>query len=367
MDDFIVREYAVKDKDGKFKIWQEGKLINYQQWLMNKAIANTTSRLQKSQALVDTGMEKPVLAPPPPVIVKQTPKFGLEKIITRLADEFSLRLTVEARDRFARLLLSFFRGARTIVDLRTTLQGSWQSGDIGLQGIDIDGLLKVIKEIDKQIKVAGGEVVSLQINEQKLKDKPYIAKEIADAEIAAKNEIKDTIDKQAIIIQQANIVSNGKIANIGREKPREFVVKKQEPVPDKGIFSWHKRSHSVPAGKVAMDEVKNFTKLVGPIDELKQLDLNMFRRLGSNPTSIVDKIKERINSLSSGSISEKDRVIKAWQSSPVYSLYVRLGRASLEDGLPVDTIIKQQTNAGQPSLTVEEFDAISDLNAKFRF
>ncbi|MFW0862081.1 MAG: hypothetical protein ACKKL6_00635 [Candidatus Komeilibacteria bacterium] len=368
MDDFIVKEYAVKDKDGKFKIWQEGKLVNYQQWLASKAIASTTSRLQRSQAMVDTGMEEPVLAPPAPTIYKQPPKFGLEKIITRLVEEFSLQLTQEARDRFARLLLSFFRGARTAVDLRTSLQGDWKFGDVGLKEVDMDGLLKAVKEIDKKIKENGGEVVSLQIDEKKLKDKPHIAKEIADAEVAAKNEIKDTIDKQASIIQQANAASSGGIANIGKEeKADDFVVKKQEPVEKKGMFSWHKRSHTVPAGKVAMDEVKNFTKLVGPVDELQQLDLNMFRRLGSTPTSIIDKIKERIDSLSNGSVAERDRVIKAWQASPVYGLYVRLGRASLEDGLPVDTIIKQQTNAGQPSLTVEEFDAISDLNAKFRF
>ena len=371
MDDFIVKEYAVKDKDDKFKIWQEGKLINYQQWLASKAVASTTSRMQKSQAIIDTGMEEPILAPPAPVIVKQPPKFGLEKIITRLIDEFSLQLSIEVKERFSRLLLSFFRGARTAVDLRTSLQGTWESGDVGLDNADIDSLLNVIKEIDKQIKSNGGEVVSLQIDAKKLEQKPHIADRIANAEKEAKDEIRDTIDKQANMIKSANEAAKGGIANLGQDNSvgneDSFVVKKQVPKPEKRIFSWNKRSQTVPAGKVAMDEVKNFTKLVGPVDELRQLDLNMFRRLGSNASSIVDRIKERIDSLSSGSIAEKDRVIQAWQASPVYGLYVKLGRASLEDGLPVDSIIKQQTNAGQASLTVEEFDAISDLNAKLRF
>lgn len=369
MDDFIVKEYAVKDKDGKFKIWQKGKLLNYQQWLTSKAIATSTSRLEKNQSLIDTGMEEPVLAPPAPMIVKQPPKFGLEKIINRLVEKFSLQLHEEAKDRFSRLLLSYFRGARTAVDLRTSLVGDWNSGDMGLKEVDIDALLNLIKEIDKQIKSNGGEVVSLQIDANKLKNRPHIAAEIDNARQSAKDEIVKNVDRQAAMIEQANKASAGGIADIGKDidNGNEFVVKKQEPEPEKKLFSWHRRSHAVPAGKVAMDEVKSFVKLVGPVDELRQLDLNMFRRLGPNAKAAVDRIKERIDSLSSGSVVEKDNVIKAWQASPVYSLYVKLGRASLEDGLPVDTIIKQQTNAGQPSLTVDEFDAISDLNAKFRF
>ena len=367
MDDFIVKEYAVKDKDGKFKIWQKGKLVEYQQWLASKAIASSKNKIQRNTAILDTGMEEPVLAPPAPVIVKQVPKFGLEKIVSKLVDKFSLKLDSEVKERLSRLLLSFFRGARTVVDLRTSLQGKWESGDIGLKDVDIDKLLEVIKEIDKKIKTGGGEVVSLEIDAKKLKAKPQIAAEINIAKLAAKQEIKDTVDKRAAILQQTEAINNSIVLNKEAGNVDQYIVREQVEKPKKKLFSWNKRSQAVPAGKVPMDEVKSFVKLVGPVDELRQLDLNMFRRLGSNPTAIVDRIKERIDSLSSGSLAEKDNVIKAWQASPIYGLYVKLGRASLEDGMPVDTIIKQQTNAGQTSLTVEEFDAISDLNAKFRF
>jgi hypothetical protein len=369
MDDFIVKEYAVKDKDGNFKIWQKGKLLNYQQWLASKAVETSKNKLHKSTAIIDTGMEEPVLAPPPPVIVKQVPKFGLEKIIDKLINKFSLTLDNDAKERLSRLLLSFFRGARTVVDLRASLQGNWKSGDMELKDVDIDLLLQAIKEIDNKIKISGGEVVSLHIDEKKLKATPHIATEIDKAKKEAKEEIKQTINKKAAIMQQAESSARGGIASISKEPmpSDEFVVKKQESKPAKRFLAWNKRSHNVPAGKVAMDDVKGFVKLVGPIDELKQLDLNIFRRLGSDANAITDRVRERIESLSNGSVMNKNKVISAWQSSPVYSLYVKLGRASLEDGLPVDTVIKQQTNAGQPSLTVDEFDAISDLNAKFRF
>jgi hypothetical protein len=44
-----------------------------------------------------------------------------------------------------------------------------------------------------------------------------------------------------------------------------------------------------------------------------------------------------------------------------------LGRQSLESGLPIETVIKQQLAAGQDTLHFEEFEAISDLNTKLRF
>ena len=58
MSDFIVKEYAVKDKDGKIKIWQSGKLINYQKWLAEQASKfHSTGGFTEQSAMLDTGMK----------------------------------------------------------------------------------------------------------------------------------------------------------------------------------------------------------------------------------------------------------------------------------------------------------------------
>ena len=365
MDDSVAKEYAVKNKDGKFKIWQQGKLIDYQQWLASKVSA---TKDKKTTAIIDTGMEEPLLAPPAPMVVKQPTKFALEKIVKKLVDKFSLQLDKETEQRLGRILLSYFRGARKTVDLRVSLQGDWQSGDLNLKNLDIDSFLRTVKEIDQQIKDNGGEVISLEIDVNKLKNKPIIAQKIDDAKQAAKEEIKERIDKQSVILKQVKQASENSIANIGKnlDKDRGFKNTKIRSFGKKNL-SWKQRSHLAPDGKVSMNEVKSFDRLVGPVDELRQLDLNTFRLLGDSPGAIVNRIKERIDALSGDLVVDQDKAIRAWQSSPVYSLYVKLGRLSLDEGFPVETIIKQQINAGQLSLSIMEFEAISDLNAKFRF
>lgn len=371
MADFTVKEYVVKDKDGKFKVWQSGQLIDYQKWLADKA--SQVIQPGATTTLVDTGMEEPVLAPPPPQIIKPSvtlvKRFSLEKIVQKLVDRFSLKLTNEAKERFNKLLFSFFRGIRQAIDLRDNLLQSWQDGGMEMSTDQVDELLAVIKEIDKKIKSNNGEVVSVDIEEQKFKQEPQVQAEISKAQDRARQDIQVAVSEQAMKIA-ASKIAKAPVVDPGKPLAgaEEYVVKEQPaPKPSKGLFFWRKRPQAVPAGKVPMQEIKKFSKLVGPIDELRQLSLNMFRRLGTTPSEIVNKVEERINRLSTGSLAEKDRATKAWQSSPVYNLYVKLGRASLENGLPVETIIQRQLNAGQESLTSDEFEAISDLNSRFRF
>lgn len=349
MSDFIVKEYAVKDKDGKIKIWQSGKLINYQKWLAEQASKfHNTVNIDNDGALIETGKQGAVLAPPPPAIVMEGKKYSLEKIMDKVKGQFKLTLNEESLERFKKMLLSYFRGARQAVDIRRALQQEWFQKQSGLKDIQIDKLMSIIKEIDAKIKNNHGEVVSIELEGEKMKVIPQVQQQIIEAQ------------KEAREANQANTPNNSGL--IG-----EMVVKKQPQKEAKKFFSFRKRSQSMTSGKVPIEEVKRFNKLVGPIEELHQLNLKVFRRLGTSASQISDKILQRIDGLSEGSLQKKLKVIEAWQGSPVYNLYVKLGRMSLEEGLSVETIIKREVSVGQESLTSEEFASISDLNKKLRF
>ncbi|MCK4554441.1 hypothetical protein KAU19_05810, partial [Candidatus Parcubacteria bacterium] len=58
-------------------------------------------------------------------------------------------------------------------------------------------------------------------------------------------------------------------------------------------------------------------KVMGPIDELKYMDLISFRRLDQNLVKIVEKIKEKINLLEEEDYAKRLKGIKAWRTSPV--------------------------------------------------
>lgn len=120
-------------------------------------------------------------------------------------------------------------------------------------------------------------------------------------------------------------------------------------------------------GKVRMDDIKQKPKTMGPIDELRYMDLVDFRRLRPDPYQAIIKIKQKIDLLESYKYSQKIEGIKAWRMSPVNKLYLMLGQESIVSSRSVGQIIESLLAQGQDSLTQEEFNAITRLNKELRF
>ncbi len=120
-------------------------------------------------------------------------------------------------------------------------------------------------------------------------------------------------------------------------------------------------------GKVKMEDVKYVPKLMGPIDELGEMDLVNFRRLSQDPATAAAKIKEKLKNLEDEGYSQKLSGIKAWRQSPVNKLYLTIGQESMNHKKPVNIIIEDKKTANQDYLTDQEFTAIMDLNKSLRF
>ncbi len=116
-----------------------------------------------------------------------------------------------------------------------------------------------------------------------------------------------------------------------------------------------------------LDDVKYVPKLVGPVEELREMTLVDFRRLGANPAGAAEKIKEKIALLEREAFSKKIAGTKAWQESEVNKIYLEIGRESLQKGLSADKTIAERTAAGQRTLTVEEYRAVMELNRALRY
>ena len=118
--------------------------------------------------------------------------------------------------------------------------------------------------------------------------------------------------------------------------------------------------------KPRMDDIlQPPTRLQGPIEELANLDLINFHRLGGSPEVVISKIQNKIKLLEQESYTRRQQGINAWRHSPVYKMYVDLGQQSLLSGKPVAELIK--INAGRKDrLTLEEFNAILELNRQLR-
>ena len=124
---------------------------------------------------------------------------------------------------------------------------------------------------------------------------------------------------------------------------------------------------AVSNGKKRMEDVKYVPKLLGPVDELRELDLANFRRLGKDASEAANKIKDKIKFLEEENYSQRLAGIKAWRESPVNGLYLAIGRESISENKPINAIIEARRKAGEDYLSSREFDAVMDLNKSLRF
>ncbi len=119
--------------------------------------------------------------------------------------------------------------------------------------------------------------------------------------------------------------------------------------------------------KPVLEDVRYQKRLVGPIDELKNMRLLDFRRLGSDTDERLDRIFDKISALEDESFQKKVEGIRAWRQSPLYQKYLAVGNESLEKNLSVEQVINNNLEKSSDELTLEEFNKISDFNKKLRY
>lgn len=119
-----------------------------------------------------------------------------------------------------------------------------------------------------------------------------------------------------------------------------------------------------PVNNNIIHDISYTPKLVGPIEELRFMDLDNFHRLGADPVQITDEIFEKLMLLKEESFNKYQQGIQAWQASPVYKIYNEIGVASIMTGKSIDEVIVDRQIKNLPTITQSEFEAIIELNRK---
>jgi len=121
-------------------------------------------------------------------------------------------------------------------------------------------------------------------------------------------------------------------------------------------------------GRRKMEDVKFTPKILTPVEELKYLDLNNFRRLyKTSPAEAAGKILDKVALLEEEEYAKKTAGIKAWRQSPIVRLYLELGSEAIAARQSVSDIIAKRKAEKKDFLTEEEIHAIMDLNRELRF
>lgn len=122
---------------------------------------------------------------------------------------------------------------------------------------------------------------------------------------------------------------------------------------------------AMPPARPKMEDVKFQPKLTGPVEELRGMTVEDFRRLSKDPKEAALKIKDKIDLLGEDSFDLRMQGVAAWGRSGVQSCYLEMMRESLE-GTPMEQVIEARKTAGKQYLTKEEIAALVELGGRLR-
>jgi hypothetical protein len=106
---------------------------------------------------------------------------------------------------------------------------------------------------------------------------------------------------------------------------------------------------------------------MGPVEELRAMTLAEFRRLAKDPSMAVEKILSRVAILSQESFERRIEGIRAWQSSPLQGMYMRLVAESFRSGTPIAELVDTKRRGGEEVPTSAELAAMISLNSTLHF
>jgi hypothetical protein len=211
-------------------------------------------------------------------------------------------------------------------------------------------LFLVLKDEVKKEKIEPKEVIFL-VNYLKIS-----SEEELEEEILIKN---DTMNEEQEKIWKT-------IKTKKQEREQQQIITTQSQTTSYNLQVDSKRP-IFESSKPKTESIKFTSKIMGPIEELKNFSLNEFRKLGNTVQESVQKIEEKINILEKDSLLKKAEGIEAWQNTEINKLYLEIGRTSLKKNISISKVINERINNNLLTLTIDEFEAITDLNRRLRF
>ena len=277
----------------------------------------------------------------------------LEYVIDAIIKQSDLNISESVASRLKRVIDSRLRGVRDLLETKEVLVRPVELGGVGLNDEYVRKVLKLIEvkriKMQEGLEIAEKELLDSDANDNvgsiapawshNVKSKPSFAKATAGRQEGSMHSQEPTITKKipGKVINASQDIVNKKVYNVKSEQ--EGSRHSQEPT-----------------------KMQSTKKLMGPIEELANISLNDFRKLGASSKEALNKIKNKIELLADESYDKKSKGVQAWRLSPVYQNYLSLGNTSIEQGKPINDVIK---NSG--TLTQAEFDAIGDLSEQLNY
>ncbi|MEK7540059.1 MAG: hypothetical protein AAB558_02320 [Patescibacteria group bacterium] len=244
--------------------------------------------------------------------------------------------------RFGNLVTSYMKGVRDQMEFKDLMTRPENTGGLNLSGDVTDKIILTIGEEAQNAPQAKARQFGAAIKSQLTPSMGQVKKAMAQT-----------------YATEGKVTATGDMVQAPVRAPGARVTRTTQPTPTVRA--------PLDTRKPLMTDIKVPPKVMGPVDELANLSVVEFRRLGGTAQAATEKIKAKIDLLEAESLLKRSEGIKAWQNSPVNQLYVQLGQEALNTGRQMEEVVQQRTWSEQPVLTTQEFDAIADLNKRLRY
>ncbi len=275
----------------------------------------------------------------------------------------------ESQKRLANIVSARLKDVRDAYATRAELEKPPASGGLGLTG-------RVLADLMEQIESAAYEA-KREADARAAKDKSaHVERGIArrDAGATAREQ-----EEQLLARRYAELTGKAPTKTVGAIGARptlamsaqESVVRAAKNI-DTGKVRQAVAAAAPPTLKPAvsrprMEDVRPVRRLAGPVDELRLLTLEDFRRLSKEPKTAMAKVLDQAELLRSQGEDQWFAAVKAWRASPLNGWYVRAMQEALSRGLDVRGLLAEKRAAGEIVPSDAEVDALTQLNGRLRF
>ncbi len=346
--------------------------------------------------------EAPKVSLLPPTVVKKpvtdAPRIDasvdVEKIIAATVLESKLNFPDPSlTKRFKLLIASRLREVRRAEDVHALLTRETGVGGLGLPEADAERVAAIIEksfvefhkkweqvEADRKAAVLKNRAEAAKNTQAVMVGEPMIDEVVTVKQKAGslKNLPSEQVDSERSIEKKSDTLPSLPKEVVAGEKTIEPFTKaspasgtqkpfaKPQPLPSKkpAMPDWTNMGQSPARVAVAVTDIRK-PKLLTPADELREMKLIDFRRMGKAGEATA-RIKSKIDMLGAESLTKKREAVAAWKQSEIYTVYADMMGVAMAQGKSIDREISERAKSGKPHLTIDEIDAIMSLNELLR-
>lgn len=305
--------------------------------------------------------ELPVIASTGPGFVPPMQQY--DAMAEKLIAQSGVTVPTDLVQRFKILVISRLKDVRKAGETLERLQADPLNGGLGLNQAEAEKIINSMEsERSKEGELKTPPVAPKITKEPKLEIEEKVELKV-EAPVAVPRPVVSPLSKQTTSdIQKIQPTAIKIIPRVDKQPAKvEFAeIPKAIPEPPKP-----KPTMAIPqtvAGKSKVEDVAYRPRLLGPVDELKEMSLLDFHRLSPKVKVAADKIYAKIELLGKEGYDRRIKGAQAWQASPTNKLYSAILNESLKRFVPVAKVIEERITANKETLTLEEFKEIVQLN-----